>query len=264
MGMMSLSTRFGDLVNPAWLAHPIKAASKGNRKVKSEPVRELRSEPTSVREPRSEPTSELNGELKGELTAGPQEQEPEQRDVSRISDVGRTRGANLSESNALSVHGVAIIRSIAAEVALRVSRESRANAEDEFSRGQAPSVPLFDYYCRLARYVNIWRGHAGGAESAGVRAAVMALIYLVRLDDNHGFVLNWSNIHRLSMVAFLLSVKWSEDSFIGTDFWARVGGVPLSEVNALEARFCTLISFELFVSDKAYASMLDLHDPPDF
>jgi hypothetical protein len=248
---LRLSTRFSDIVNPAWFAHSLKAAAPVADKG------ELKSELNDERK------GKLLGELKGELIAGPQEQAPEQRDSSRISDVGRTRGANLTESNALSVHGVAIIRSIAGEVASRVSRESRVNEEDEFSRGQAPSVPLFDYYCRLARYVNIWRGHAGGAESAGVRAAVMALIYLERLDD-HGFVLNWSNIHRLSIVAFLLAVKFSEDSFIGTDFWGRVGGVPCSEVNSMEARFCTLVSFELFISDNTYASMLDLHSPPDF
>jgi hypothetical protein len=185
------------------------------------------------------------------------------RELSRISDLGRTRGPALSESNALNEHGVAVIKSIAQELEARVASETRVNGVDAFAGDCAPSVPLVAYMSRLARYVNVWHGHAGGAESAGVRAAVMALIYLERLEKG-GFAVTAVNVHRLAMVAFLLAVKFSEDSFIGGEWWAKVGGVPCSELKLLEARFCTLLNWKLSVSDSAYAAMLDLHQPPEF
>ncbi len=185
------------------------------------------------------------------------------RELSRISDLGLTRGPALNESNALSEQGVVVIKSIAQELEARVAIETRVNSEDLFAGDCAPSVSLFSYFCRLARYVNVWHGHAGGPESAGVRAAVMALIYLERLET-HGVAVNAANVHRLSMVAFLLAVKISEDSFIGSEWWAKVGGVPSSELKTLEAKFCTLLSWTLSINDDVYAAMLDLHNPPEF
>ena len=159
-----------------------------------------------------------------------------------------TLEAYLAERSALSAQGVAVVRSIAAELSERVSRETRLNEEDEFSSGGVPHVPLFDYLCRLARYVNIWSGHAGGAESPGVRAALTALVYLERLGE-HRFVVNAGNVHRLLMVAFLLSLKFCEDSFLPMSYWAKVGGVPCQELTRLEVRFCALVRFDLFLTD---------------
>jgi hypothetical protein len=156
--------------------------------------------------------------------------------------------AYLAERSALSEHGVSVIRSIAAELSERVGCETRLNKEDEFSPGGVPPVPLFDYLCRLARYVNIWSGHAGGAESSGVRAALTALVYLERLGKRQ-FVVNAGNVHRLLMVAFLLSLKFCEDSFLPMSYWAKVGGVPCQELTRLEIRFCALIRFDLFLTD---------------
>lgn len=179
----------------------------------------------------------------------------------RVSDLNKSTG--LTESNALTNVGVEIIRTICTELESQVARETGVNKDDAFSNGTVPPISLVDYFGRLARYVNIWRGHAGGAESSGVRAAVMTVIYLDRLQEV-GYVLNRENIHRISMAAFLVATKFTEDTPLSNGYWAKVAGVPANEVNMLESAFCKLLSFELFIHDKQYHSMLDRFDLPDF
>mmetsp|Transcript_19574 Transcript_19574/g.36168 ORF Transcript_19574/g.36168 Transcript_19574/m.36168 type:complete len:218 (-) Transcript_19574:272-925(-) len=181
----------------------------------------------------------------------------------RVSELKSTRGPALKECNALNSSGVAIIRQIAEEVSARIKDETGVNEQDMFTKDTAPPVAIFDYFSRLARYINVWRGHSGGAESAGVRAAVMAMVYLDRLM-NTGYTVNSMNVHRLAMVGFLLATKMTEDTPIGNQFWAKVGGVPNKEVNLLEREFCRLINFELHIDENEYLHMLDQFNLPEF
>jgi hypothetical protein len=189
-----------------------------------------------------------------------------QSHASDVSELEETRGAALDETNALNDEGVKIVDNIAGELERRVAAEDRANAGDCFSKdGRVPPVTLFDYFARMARYVNVWRGHAGGAESAGVRSAVMALMYIEKLERMcPGFAVNRSNVHRIAMAAFLVATKFTEDAPISNDFWSKVAGVQCSEVNALEVAFCSMLKFELYIDEKQYVLKLDSFDMPEF
>jgi hypothetical protein len=189
-----------------------------------------------------------------------------QSHASDVSELEETRGAALDETNALNDEGVKIVDRIAGELERRVAAEDRANAGDCFSKdGRIPPVTLVDYFARMARYTNVWRGHAGGEDSAGVRSAVMALMYIEKLERMcPGFAVNRSNVHRLSISAFLVATKFTEDTPISNDFWSKVAGVQCSEVNALEVAFCQMLKFELYIDEKQYALRLDSFDMPEF
>lgn len=182
---------------------------------------------------------------------------------SDVSDVEDTKGA-LKESNALNDEGVRILAAIAAELEHRLSEATQANEEDAFSKGRVPKVAVDVYLARLARYINVWRGHAGGKESAGVRSAVMTMVYIDKIEKMRpGYALTRQNVHRLAMSAMLISTKFMEDRAISTEFWAKVGGVSLPEVNSLESKFCSLLDFELFVDEEVYDRYLEqfnVHD----
>jgi len=183
-----------------------------------------------------------------------------------VSDVEDSRGAALKESTALNEEGLRIIKNIADELEARVAEETRTNEDDVFSKGRIPGISIKDYLCRLARYINVWRSHAGGQESAGVRSAVMCLMYLRHLEELHeDFFINRENIHRLLMVGCLVATKWSEDRGISSEWWAKVAGVPQAEVNQLESAFCNKLNFELFCDDEAYTELLKTFDDvPEF
>lgn len=186
--------------------------------------------------------------------------------TSSVSDVNESRGAALRESNALNEEGLRITLNIAHEIELRLEAEDRVNKDDPFSKGKVPGISVEDYICRLSRYVNVWRNHAGGRESAGVRAAVMTIMYIRHLEEiQPDFAINRENVHRLLMAGFLVAVKWSEDRVISTDWWAKVAGISKSEVNKLESAFCDMLHFELFVDDVDYNTTLESfeHTPED-
>lgn len=126
-----------------------------------------------------------------------------------------------------------------------------------------PPINLIDYLNRLARYVNIWHNESGGEETAGIRAAIMSLIYIDKIESD-GVQLSRDTIHRLVMVGFLVATKYIGGQPLSNSFWAKVGGVPTEEVNALECVFCKLIRFKHFVSEEEYYQYLDELNMPEF
>jgi hypothetical protein len=180
--------------------------------------------------------------------------------ASEVSQLEHVR-EELTASNALDARGVKVVQAVVN--AMQALFKDGAEATDGFSTGKAPGISLVDYLHRVARYINVWRGHAGGVESAGVRAVVISLIYMQRLHTR-GYLINHNNVHRLAMTGALLGIKETEDYPIRNDFWCKVVGVPAKEACALEVAFCSMLKFELFVSDSLYARTLDVNDLPAF
>ncbi|KAI8599876.1 cyclin-domain-containing protein, partial [Dissophora ornata] len=58
-------------------------------------------------------------------------------------------------------------------------------------------------------------------------------------------IINSFNIHRLLITSILVASKFSSDVFYPNVRYARVGGLPLSELNQLELEFLFLSQFEL-------------------
>ena len=93
---------------------------------------------------------------------------------------------------------------------------------------------------------------------------VCSLSYIDMLLADH-FVLNAFSVHRTILVswAFLKWVrssvmeaaKFYDDCFFNNEFYARVGGVPVEELNALEMDFLFAIHFSLIVPLDAYQEL---------
>ena len=68
---------------------------------------------------------------------------------------------------------------------------------------------------------------------------------------NH-FILTYYNIHKLILAAFILAIKYNEDSFYKMNHYSKVGGVSLSELNNLVSEYLLLMKYNLFVDTKLY------------
>ena len=80
-----------------------------------------------------------------------------------------------------------------------------------------------------------------------------ALAYMDRLFlSNPSFTLTETNIHRLLWTSIVISSKFFEDKFFTNDFYAKVGGVTLPEMNKLEITLLDLLKFELFLTPEQY------------
>ncbi|KAG0226053.1 hypothetical protein BGW42_003942 [Actinomortierella wolfii] len=72
-------------------------------------------------------------------------------------------------------------------------------------------------------------------------------------------IINSFNIHRLLITSILVASKFSSDVFYPNARYARVGGLPLSELNQLELEFLFLSQFELNATEtelQAYGNKL--------
>jgi hypothetical protein len=97
------------------------------------------------------------------------------------------------------------------------------------------------------RYLDAWAG-TSGTGGAGLRCALMALEYIDRAAAD-GMYLTMSNVHRLFVVGCLEGAKWTEDVVISNLFFAKVAGIELAELNAMESVFCNdVLKWKLSVS----------------
>jgi hypothetical protein len=85
------------------------------------------------------------------------------------------------------------------------------------------------------------------------------------LIQRNNFLLTELNVHRVVITGILLAAKFFDDAYYNNAYYAKVGGVLVSEINGLEVDFLFRINFSLHVSpeefDKYRAELL-LHSTP--
>jgi hypothetical protein len=76
---------------------------------------------------------------------------------------------------------------------------------------------------------------------------VLSLVYVDRIiQNNHTFVVNSLNVHRLLITSIMLAAKFFDDQYFNNAYYAKVGGVPCNEMNSLEIEFLFMLNFNLF------------------
>jgi hypothetical protein len=78
------------------------------------------------------------------------------------------------------------------------------------------------------------------------------LIYIDRLKTNRKIYLNYFNIYKLILAAFVLAIKFNYDEYFTLDIYSEIGGVSQKELVALEYDFTTLLNFKFFVEEKIF------------
>ena len=62
--------------------------------------------------------------------------------------------------------------------------------------------------------------------------------------------------HRFVLTSLLLASKIYEDDYCVNLYWAKIGGVSLSNLNHMELEFVKFVSFNLFVSKELFLSLI--------
>lgn len=108
----------------------------------------------------------------------------------------------------------------------------------------APITPV-DYLRRLARY------------SFCSRSVFLAAFYYLNkatsVQDN-SIQLNLSTIHRLLITAVLLATKFIDDVHYDNSHFAKVGGLDVRELNALELQLLKQLDFKLHINSEEFAN----------
>jgi hypothetical protein len=124
--------------------------------------------------------------------------------------------------------------------------------DDVFSSLKVPAMSIPDYFSRLQQYLHF-----------PPAVYVCALVYVDRLLlqslAESGFpkvTVNRFTIHRLILVGVTLSAKMLLDATYPNSFLAKVGGIPLSCVNKMEAVLLARMSYDAFVQKEEYEAYL--------
>ena len=110
-----------------------------------------------------------------------------------------------------------------------------------FTNKNVPSISIKDYLFRLSKYAKV-----------NESTIILVLIYIDRICKINHFILTSYNIHKLILAAFILAIKYNEENYYLMDYYARLGGISLSELNNLESEYLILIGYNLFVQTKLF------------
>jgi Cyclin len=104
----------------------------------------------------------------------------------------------------------------------------------------------------LVSLVRIFGSRIHRYASCSNECFILALIYIDRLIQKSNFLLTELNIHRVCVTAVLLAAKFFDDAYYNNAYFAKVGGVMISEMNSLEVDFLFRINFSLHVTPDVF------------
>jgi hypothetical protein len=119
--------------------------------------------------------------------------------------------------------------------------------DSPFHLKKPPTISVELYLARLAKLAK-----------CDPSAFVVALVLLDRFQvRNPGFIVNGKCIHRLLITSLLLAIKGHSDVLYNNKYYAQVGGIPLQELNLMEATMLEMVEFEVVVSAGEYGAFLE-------
>eukprot|EP00760_Papus_ankaliazontas_P006439 PhM_4_TR1303/c2_g3_i3/m.105466 len=111
-----------------------------------------------------------------------------------------------------------------------------------------PPITAEAYVHRIARYMRC-------SEEVYVIAGVL-LERVLRTAPAPNFRFTPQNIHRFLIAAVVVAAKVHDDRVCSNAWYATVAGMPLPELNRLEALLLSLLSWEVQVDGAAYADFV--------
>ena len=115
----------------------------------------------------------------------------------------------------------------------------RKISKDIFTGRTLPKINLKDFINRIIAYTEIEKN-----------TLICSLIYLDEIDKKKP--ITEFNIHRIFFSAVLISIKYNEDDIFKNDYYAKIAGVTLNEINKMESTFISLLDFNLYINPNVF------------
>jgi hypothetical protein len=118
------------------------------------------------------------------------------------------------------------------------------NNYSSFTSKKTQSITIKDYFKRLFNFAN-----------CSEECFTIALIYINRIEEkttnnkkHPGIILfKPKNAHRLLITALLIAIKYRDDIYQYNNYYAKIGGILIEELNKLELEFLKYIEYDLYV-----------------
>jgi len=111
-----------------------------------------------------------------------------------------------------------------------------------FGSLRVPQVSLSSYALRIRKFFRCTD-----------ECFVLCLVFIDRIVKSHPEI-QVTNLtcHRLILIGTVVAAKFHDDEYASNAYFAKVGGIECSELNALEAEFLELINWRLNVTGSDY------------
>jgi hypothetical protein len=125
----------------------------------------------------------------------------------------------------------------------QLNSSPRRSNYNRFHARSIPSVDIQSYLTRIAKYCPCQN-----------ESFLSLLVYFDRMSKNtlsltgKPFKIDSYNIHRLIIAGITVASKYFDDVFYTNSRYAKVGGLPVSELNSLELEFLVINKFSLNIS----------------
>ena len=136
---------------------------------------------------------------------------------------------------------------IISELLTDICEEGKSNLDSKlkllkpFISKKIPNISIYDYIERLLKYSKAFN-----------EILIIVLIYLDTICAKHKINLNYYNIHKFFLAAFISAIKFHEDDYYSLNYYAKLGGISKKELLNLEYEFLNLMDFQLFVNQELY------------
>lgn len=115
-------------------------------------------------------------------------------------------------------------------------------------RSRLPKVSVLDEFTRLKHCFR-----------CSNESLVLALVYIDRVVDGMPELAHGSaQLREVFVISIVLAIKYLDDNLYKNSYYASISGIPLSELNALEALFLKYLGWELAVKAEEYDLYRDL------
>jgi len=117
------------------------------------------------------------------------------------------------------------------------TNNQRYNISTPFDFQTPPGISAGRYLERIVKYT-----------PCSKECYFVALVFLDRIMENSSLLVTERNLHRLLITSIMISAKLLDDETFNNGYYSKVGGLTVSEINALEIRFLELLKYNLSVT----------------
>lgn len=104
-----------------------------------------------------------------------------------------------------------------------------------------PSISVYEYATRCVKYFKCEKS-----------CHICAFIYMDRLMKDSGIYINKYNYHIIYGIALVCSCKYNEDIVFTNEYYAKVMGISLDDINKIEHIFLRYIKYDLYITTQLF------------
>ena len=111
---------------------------------------------------------------------------------------------------------------------------------------EEPKISITKYIRRLIKHAN-----------PEPSTLILAVIYFDRICNNGKINLCYSNVYKLILISLVLAIKYNEEYFESNEFYGKVGGLKIKNINKLEIHALKVLKFNLYVKEEIYETYVN-------